>query len=234
MVSFHSTQADWHALQPMHFDTSMSLATSATCRRACGAGVVVSRAIIRDMFPPAEAQQRPRRPSLQSQLDAAMALIEAQRQRLDQQAAEIADLRGQVVLVNFWASWCVPCTIEHPQLMQLAREGVPVYGVSYKDKAPEARAFLERRGNPFARLGADATGRVGIEWGVYGVPETFVVGPDGTIRTKMVGPLTPETLASTLLPAIAQAGVAPARPADSLTRAEHRRLRDALDPRRVL
>ena len=109
---------------------------------------------------------------------------------------DVASLRGmeRPVLVNFWASWCVPCTIEHPQLMQLARDGVPVYGVSYKDKAPEARAFLERRGNPFARLGADATGRVGIEWGVYGVPETYFVDRQGIIRWRWAGPVTPEVV----------------------------------------
>ena len=107
---------------------------------------------------------------------------------------------GEVTVVNFWASWCVPCTIEHPQLMQLARDGVPVYGVSYKDKAPEARAFLERRGNPFARLGADATGRVGIEWGVYGVPETYFVDRQGIIRWRWAGPVTPEVVEQDLRP----------------------------------
>ena len=121
----------------------------------------------------------------------------------DRPALSAADLRGPLprpVLVNFWASWCVPCTIEHPQLMQLARDGVPVYGVSYKDKAPEARAFLERRGNPFARLGADATGRVGIEWGVYGVPETYFVDRQGIIRWRWAGPVTPEVVEQDLRP----------------------------------
>ena len=115
---------------------------------------------------------------------------------------DVAALHGmeRPVLVNFWASWCVPCTIEHPQLMQLAHEGIPVYGVSYKDKAPEARAFLQRRGNPFTRLGADATGRVGIEWGVYGVPETYFVDRQGIIRWRWAGPVTPEVVEQDLRP----------------------------------
>ena len=111
-------------------------------------------------------------------------------------------LRGldRPVLVNFWASWCVPCVIEHPQLMQLARDGVPVLGVNYKDKAPDAAAFLKRHGNPFARLGADGTGRVGIDWGVYGVPETYLIDRGGIIRWRWAGPVTPEILAQDLRP----------------------------------
>lgn len=96
------------------------------------------------------------------------------------------------VLVNFWASWCVPCVAEHPQLMALQRQGVPILGINYKDRGADARAFLERRGNPFARLGVDEPGRVAIDWGVYGVPETFVVDGAGVILHKHIGPLTEE------------------------------------------
>lgn len=103
------------------------------------------------------------------------------------------------VVVNFWASWCVPCIIEHPQLMRLQREGVPVFGVNYKDQPDDALAFLERRGNPYDRLGADG-GRVAIEWGVYGVPETYVVDRQGVIRWRWAGPVTPEVYDQILLP----------------------------------
>ncbi|MFT8244226.1 DsbE family thiol:disulfide interchange protein [Roseomonas sp. BN140053] len=107
---------------------------------------------------------------------------------------------GRPVLVNFWASWCVPCTIEHPQLMALARDGVPVLGINYKDKPADAAGFLARRGNPYARLGADATGRVGIEWGVYGVPETYLLDGRGVIRWRWAGPVTPEVVTRDLQP----------------------------------
>jgi cytochrome c biogenesis protein CcmG, thiol:disulfide interchange protein DsbE len=108
----------------------------------------------------------------------------------------IADLRapGRPVLVNFWASWCMPCVIEHPQLMRLSRQGVAVYGINYKDRPAEANGFLQRHGNPFARLGVDEPGRVAIDWGVYGVPETYLIDPRGVIRWRYAGPITPETL----------------------------------------
>lgn len=104
------------------------------------------------------------------------------------------------VLVNFWASWCVPCIIEHPQMMALQREGVPVFGVNYKDKASDARAFLARRGNPYARLAADEPGRAAIEFGVYGVPETYLVDRQGIIRWRWPGPITTEVLEQDLRP----------------------------------
>lgn len=117
-----------------------------------------------------------------------------------------ADLRqGSVVLVNVFASWCVPCRIEHPVLMRLKSEGLPIYGINYKDKPEKAEAFLTQLGDPFAKIGADTTGRVGIDWGVYGVPENFVVDGNGQIVFRFAGPLTPEVLEDQLLPAIERA-----------------------------
>jgi len=106
-----------------------------------------------------------------------------------------ADLQqGEVTIVNVWASWCIPCRAEHPVLMDLqARKVAPLYGLNYKDQPADAEQFLSSLGDPFDRIGADREGRVGIDWGVYGVPETFVVDGTGTIRYKHVGPLvTPE------------------------------------------
>ncbi|MGK7863475.1 DsbE family thiol:disulfide interchange protein [Falsiroseomonas sp. E2-1-a4] len=107
-----------------------------------------------------------------------------------------ADLRGigRPVLVNFWASWCVPCIIEHPQLMRLSREGVPVFGIAYKDKAPDSLQFIRRHGNPFNRLAQDMPGRVAIDWGVFGVPETYLLDAQGIIRWRYAGPITDEVL----------------------------------------
>jgi cytochrome c biogenesis protein CcmG/thiol:disulfide interchange protein DsbE len=104
------------------------------------------------------------------------------------------------VLVNFWASWCVPCVVEHPQLMRLSRDGVAVLGVNYKDKAGDAAAFLTRHGNPFRRLGRDEPGRVAIDWGVYGVPETYLLDRKSIIRWRWPGPVTPEVLDQDLRP----------------------------------
>ncbi len=104
------------------------------------------------------------------------------------------------MVVNFWASWCVPCIIEHPQLMALHRQGVPVLGINYKDRAPDALAFLQRHGNPFARLGADVPGRVSIDWGVYGVPETYIIDRQGVVRWRWAGPITPEIMSSDVQP----------------------------------
>ena len=115
-----------------------------------------------------------------------------------------ADLReGEVRLVNVWGSWCVPCREEHPYLMRLAEDDrIEIYGINYKDQAENARRFLGRYGNPFDAVGIDPRGRIGIDWGVYGVPETFVVGRDGTIVYKHVGPLTADSLAGRLMPEI--------------------------------
>jgi cytochrome c biogenesis protein CcmG, thiol:disulfide interchange protein DsbE len=106
-----------------------------------------------------------------------------------------ADLKGRVTVVNVWASWCVPCRQEHPALVELAKNPtVRVVGINYKDNPENARRFLGSLGNPFAAIGIDPNGRAAIDWGVYGVPETFVVGPDGTIRHKHIGPLQPEQM----------------------------------------
>ena len=110
-----------------------------------------------------------------------------------------AAFKGKVSVVNVWASWCVPCHDEAPLLTELAKDKrFQIVGINYKDAADNARRFLGRYGNPFGRVGVDANGRASIEWGVYGVPETFVVGRDGTIRYKMVGPVTPANLDSVL------------------------------------
>ncbi|GLS44898.1 DsbE family thiol:disulfide interchange protein [Methylobacterium brachythecii] len=106
------------------------------------------------------------------------------------------DFKGNVTLLNFYASWCAPCQVEHPMLMRLAREsGFRVVGIDYKDTPEAGRRFLARNGVPYAAVGSDTSGRVGIDFGVYGVPESFIIGPDGTIRDKLVGIVTPENYA---------------------------------------
>jgi len=113
------------------------------------------------------------------------------------------DLKGEVSLVNVFASWCVECRVEHPLLMRLAAEGnIPVHGLNYKDKPDDAANWLDTLGDPYTRTGADRDGRVAIEWGVYGVPETFVVARTGTIAYKHIGALSPETLNETILPLV--------------------------------
>ncbi|MGG7644456.1 DsbE family thiol:disulfide interchange protein [Rhodovulum sp. YNF3179] len=110
-----------------------------------------------------------------------------------------------VKLVNFWASWCAPCRVEHPNLEELAAGGLTIYGVNYKDKPRQALGFLDELGDPYAALGADPAGRMAIEWGVYGVPETFVVDGNGRIIARVAGPVTDRALETTLRPAIAEA-----------------------------
>lgn len=117
-----------------------------------------------------------------------------------------AAFAGQVTLVNVFASWCGPCRQEHPVLEELAKQpGIRLVGINYKDEPENARRFLGALGNPYSAVGVDPAGRAAIEWGVYGVPETFVVGPDGRIRFKFVGPLTPAALSGPLADAISRA-----------------------------
>ncbi len=119
---------------------------------------------------------------------------------------DAADFKGNVTLVNVWASWCVPCHDEVPQLEELAKDKrIRLVGINYKDQPDNARRFIGRYGNPFAAVGADPNGRAAIEWGVYGVPETFVVGRDGRIAYKLVGPITEQNLKAVLTPAIEKA-----------------------------
>jgi cytochrome c biogenesis protein CcmG/thiol:disulfide interchange protein DsbE len=113
------------------------------------------------------------------------------------------DLHGEVSLVNVFASWCVACREEHPLLMRLSRENVvPIHGIDYKDEPEDGARWLGAMGDPYTRTGADRDGRVGIEWGVYGVPETFVVGADGVIAYKHIGGLTEDSLNQIILPLI--------------------------------
>lgn len=130
---------------------------------------------------------------------------------------DAAGLRdGEVSVVNVWASWCAPCRDEHPLLTDLARDGrFRLYGINYKDTGENARRFLGRYGNPFDAVGVDSNGRVGIDWGVYGVPETFVVGGDGTILYKHIGQITPQSLSERLIPEIEKALEASAPPPGS-------------------
>jgi cytochrome c biogenesis protein CcmG/thiol:disulfide interchange protein DsbE len=123
---------------------------------------------------------------------------------------DAASFKGAVTVVNVWASWCVPCHDEAPLLMRLAQDSrFRVIGINYKDEPDNARRFLGRYGNPFAAAGADLNGRAGIEWGVYGVPETFVVGRDARIAYKLVGPITADNINTVLKPEIEKALAAP-------------------------
>jgi cytochrome c biogenesis protein CcmG/thiol:disulfide interchange protein DsbE len=114
-------------------------------------------------------------------------------------------IKGEVALVNFFASWCAPCRIEHPILMRLAAEKrVAIHGINYKNDADEAVAWLKSLGNPFRAIGYDREGRVAIDWGVYGVPETFVIDRQGRIRHRHVGPITARMLNETLAPMLTE------------------------------
>ena len=113
------------------------------------------------------------------------------------------DMVGQVWLLNVWASWCVACRQEHPVLMDFAKQGVvPLLGLNYKDGTENGATWLRQFGNPYAVSGVDADGRVGIDYGVYGVPETFVIDKKGVIRMKHIGPVTPEVITEKLIPLI--------------------------------
>lgn len=117
-----------------------------------------------------------------------------------------ADFTGKVTLVNVWASWCAPCREEHPVLLELSKDQrFSIAGLNYKDKPENARRFLGDLGSPYKAIGVDPNGRTAIDWGVYGVPETFLLGKDGKVAFKHVGPLSPEAVATTLMPAIEKA-----------------------------
>jgi cytochrome c biogenesis protein CcmG/thiol:disulfide interchange protein DsbE len=119
-----------------------------------------------------------------------------------------ADLAGHVVLVNFFASWCAPCREEHPLLMRLADEGkIVLYGVDYKDKPDDASRLLGQLGDPYRRIGVDRDGRTAIDFGLYGVPETYIVDQSGRIRYRQVGPITADDYERKLLPLLKQLGV---------------------------
>ncbi len=118
-----------------------------------------------------------------------------------------AAFAGRVVLVNFFASWCIPCRLEHPLLMGLATETkTPLYGIAYKDKPADTAQYLAQLGNPYRRIGLDEAGRVGIDFGVYGVPETYVIDRTGRIRLRYVGPLSEEQVTKQLLPLLKELG----------------------------
>lgn len=112
---------------------------------------------------------------------------------------------GEVKLVNYWASWCGPCRVEHPSLEALSREGLKIYGVNYKDQQANAAAFLEELGDPYAGIGRDEQGRMALDWGVYGVPETYVIDGEGKIILRFAGPITQRVIDGTLRPALEKA-----------------------------
>jgi cytochrome c biogenesis protein CcmG/thiol:disulfide interchange protein DsbE len=117
------------------------------------------------------------------------------------------DLLGKVWVLNVWASWCAPCREEHPLVIAMAkRTGVPVYGLNYKDQSAAAQNWLRQLGDPYAATLVDADGKVGIDWGVYGVPETFVIDKQGTIRHKHIGPLTEEAIRTKVEPLLKELG----------------------------
>ncbi|GAB3660469.1 DsbE family thiol:disulfide interchange protein [Ramlibacter alkalitolerans] len=115
------------------------------------------------------------------------------------------DMKGQVWMLNVYASWCVACRVEHPLLVEIAKSNaVPLIGLNYKDKREDALKMLEQQGNPYTLSAYDLDGRVGIDFGVYGVPETFIIDKNGVIRHKQIGPITPEALKDEILPLIAK------------------------------
>ena len=131
--------------------------------------------------------------------DITLPALDAQAQKFDR--TELG--QGRPIIVNFWASWCVPCRLEHSTLEALAaRKGIALYGVDYKDKPENARAFLSELGNPFGKINEDREGRVSIDWGVTGVPETFVIDGKGIIRVHYAGPLNDQVVERLILPAL--------------------------------
>lgn len=122
---------------------------------------------------------------------------------VDDDEVSSASIEGKVVLINFFASWCGPCRIEHPLLMSIADAGeVPLYGINYKDAEVDAKRWLANFGDPFSEIGVDLDGRTGIDWGVYGLPETFLLNRQGQIVYKHVGPLSPEVFTTEIMPIV--------------------------------
>ena len=122
---------------------------------------------------------------------------------VDNDEVSSASIEGKVVLINFFASWCGPCRIEHPLLMSIADAGeVPLYGINYKDAEVDAKRWLANFGDPFSEIGVDLDGRTGIDWGVYGLPETFLLNRQGQIVYKHVGPLSPEVFTTEIMPIV--------------------------------
>ena len=134
-------------------------------------------------------------------------LVQLQRLEGNKPFAQSDLAAAGVKLVNFWASWCAPCRAEHPTLMDLSQKGIPVYGVNYKDDPAKALAFLQELGNPYTLSGTDPDAKMALDWGVYGLPETFILGPDGTVLLRVTGPLTQRNLVTRVLPAVKAAGL---------------------------
>ncbi|MGR3493076.1 MAG: DsbE family thiol:disulfide interchange protein [Shimia sp.] len=116
---------------------------------------------------------------------------------------------GELKLVNYWASWCGPCRTEHPNLQALADAGLPIYGINYKDDPAKARAFLDELGDPYEGIGTDATGRTALDWGLYGVPETYILDGDGTVLARVAGPVTQRTFDAQMRDILAKRGFTP-------------------------
>ncbi|MFV0297166.1 MAG: DsbE family thiol:disulfide interchange protein [Hyphomicrobiaceae bacterium] len=146
------------------------------------------------------------KPAPQVVLEPIPGLLENGRQVPGFATAELKN--GKPAVVNFWASWCLPCVEEHAQLVDLGRRtGVAIYGVNQKDLPANAIKFLARHGNPFTRIGADPNGRASIDWGVYGTPESFIVDGKGTIIFKQIGPITKQVLDDVIIPTLRKAGL---------------------------
>jgi len=132
-----------------------------------------------------------------------LAVLDPPDKRVEPAARRFApsDMRGKVWLLNVWASWCVSCREEHPVLVDFAKKGLlPVLGLNYKDRTEDAQRWLKQFGNPYQLSAVDADGRIGIDYGVYGVPETYLIDAEGVIRYKQIGPLTPAALEEKVLP----------------------------------
>ena len=133
------------------------------------------------------------------------------------------DLKGEVSVLNIFASWCVPCRQEHPVLLAMQKERLaPIHGLNYKDRPDDAGPWLDKLGDPYTRTGADVDGRVGIDWGVYGVPETFVIDREGRIAYKHIGPITPQIVDEKIRPLILKLQATPSDPKTANARGEAR------------